>query len=141
MRIIEKFVKITERIVIITLIVFMVILLSIAAFEVGVIIYMELSTSFSNSNLLIDINNLMDIFGFLMIILIGFELLETIKLYINENTFHAEVILMISIIAVSRKVIILNYSKEDPIMIFAMAVLIVSLSAGYYLLKKTWNRF
>jgi uncharacterized membrane protein (DUF373 family) len=46
----------------------------------------------------------MEIFGFVLIVLIGFELYETVKLYLKENAFHGEVILMVSLISVSRKV-------------------------------------
>lgn len=115
----------------------MAIVLVLSAAEVGIIIIRELSNPLESDGIIIDINGLMEIFGFFLIVLIGFELFETVKLYLKENVFHGEVILLVSLIAISRKVIVLEYTKEDPMTLFGMAALIVAISFGYYLIKKT----
>lgn len=139
MNLFDKTIKIAERTIIYILIVLMAIVLVFASIEVGIIVIKTFVNSIQSSNLLIDINGLMEIFGFFLIVLIGFELFETVKLYIKENVFHGEVILLVSLIAVSRKVIVLDYSNEEPLLIFAIASLVVSVSVGYYLVKKTHN--
>ena len=133
----NKIIKIIEKIIIITLIVLMAIVLLVSAVEVGIIIIKELLNPLKSSGIIIDIGGLMEIFGFFLTVLIGFELFETVKLYLKENVFHGEVILLVSLIAVSRKVIVLDYTKEDPMTLFAIAALIVAISFGYYLIKKT----
>jgi len=56
---------------------------------------------------LLDVNELLDIFGLFMLVVIGIELLETImKTYITQGQPHYEVVLSVAIIAISRKVII-----------------------------------
>ncbi len=50
--------------------------------------------------------NLPEIFGFFMLILIGIELLETIRAYLVENVVHVEVVIEVALIAIARKVII-----------------------------------
>ncbi len=137
MNLFDKIIKIAERTIIYILIVLMAIVLVFASLEVGIIILKTFVSSIQSSNLLIDINGLMEIFGFFLIVLIGFELFETVKLYLKENVFHGEVILLVSLIAVSRKVIVLDYTDEEPMLIFAIAALVVSVSVGYYLVKKT----
>lgn len=136
MRILNKIVTIAERFIIVALISFMAIVLVAATIEVGFIVYREFSDSMRDGNLLLDINSLMEIFGFFFFVLIGFELYETVKLYLKENIFHGEAILMVSLIAIARKVIILDYANANPLTIFAMAVLIISVSIGYGLIKK-----
>lgn len=140
MDIFEKIIKITERIIVIALVVFMAIVLVIAAFEIGIIIVKELLNPINSKGVIIDLNSLTSIFSSFLIVLIGFELFETVKLYLKENVFHGEVILLVSLIAVSRKVIILDYTKEDPLTIFAIAALIAAISFGYYLIKKTFRK-
>lgn len=140
MRILNKIITIAEKFIIFSLIIFMAIVLVVSTIEVGLIIYREFSTSLGNGELLLDINSLMDIFGFLLIVLIGFELFETIKLYLMSNVFHGEVILMVSLIAIARKVIIIDYSDENPMTIFAISALITSVSIGYYLIKRLQNK-
>jgi uncharacterized membrane protein (DUF373 family) len=129
-----------ERIIILILVSLMGIVLLLSSIEVGIIIINQLSNPFNSKGIVIDINGLMEIFGFFLIVLIGFELFETVKLYLKENVFHGEVILMVSLIAVAREVIILDYTEEDPMSVIAIAALIAAISFGYYLLKKTYRK-
>jgi uncharacterized membrane protein (DUF373 family) len=140
MKIFTMIIEIIERFIILTLVVLMAIVLVIASVEVGIIIITELSNPYETNGIIIDINGLLEIFGFFLTVLIGFELFETVKLYLKENIFHGEVILLVSLIAVARKVIVLDYSKEDPLTIFAIAALIAAISFGYYLIKITLRR-
>ena len=133
----DKVIKIIERFIIITLVVMMAIVLVIASVEVGITIISKFSNPFDTNGVVIDIDGLLEVFGFFLTVLIGFELFETVRLYLKENVFHGEVILLVSLIAVARKVILLEYTSEDPLTLFAMAALIVAISIGYYLIKKT----
>lgn len=140
MKKINKIISQTERIIIMTLLGFMLGVLVLAATEVGIIIIQSLSNPFETNGIIIDVDGLIDIFGFFLTVLIGLELFETVKLYLKENVFHGEVILLVSLIAVSRKVIVLDYSKEDPLTLIAIAALIASISLGYFLIKKSSRR-
>jgi len=133
----NKLIKIIERIIIVTLVTLMAIVLVLSALEVGIIVIRQFSNPFESNGIIIDINGLMEIFGFFLTVLIGFELFETVKLYLKENVFHGEVILLVSLIAVSRKVIVMDYSKEDPLTLIAIAALIAAISFGYHITKKT----
>ena len=135
----NKVLKTFERLIILILVTLMGIVLMLSAVEVGIIIINQLSNPFETNGIVIDINGLMEIFSFFLIVLIGFELYETVKLYLKEDVFHGEFILLVSLIAVARKVIILNYTKEDPMSIIAVAALIAAISLGYFLLKKSYR--
>ncbi|UCH14921.1 MAG: phosphate-starvation-inducible PsiE family protein, partial [Bacteroidales bacterium] len=102
----DKYFKPFEKIIIIALMIFMAIVLLISTLEVGVIIIRELINPIESTGIIIDVNELVEIFGFFLNVLIGLELFETVKLYLKENVFHGEVILIIALIAISRKVII-----------------------------------
>lgn len=140
MKTFKMIIEIIERFIILTLVVLMAVVLVIASVEVGIIIINEFSNPYETNGIIIDINGLLEIFGFFLTVLIGFELFETVKLYLKENVFHGEVILLVSLIAVARKVIVLDYTKEDPLTIFAIAALIAAISFGYYLIKISLRR-
>jgi uncharacterized membrane protein (DUF373 family) len=89
---------------------------------------------------LFDIQNLDKIFGLFFSILIGLELFETVKVYLRDNVFHAEIIVLVAVIAVARKFVLIDYSELDPLKIFAMSFLLLSLTFGYYLIKKSSSR-
>ena len=71
-----------------------------------------------------------------MMVLIGHELLESIKAYLAEDRIHAEVIFLVAIVAVSRKIIILDYKTIAPEMLYGMAAVITALGIGYFLVRK-----
>lgn len=122
-----------ERIVVLVLLCMMMLTIILSTVELGVIIYKQvLAPPF----LLLDIENMLEIFGFFLMVVIGLELFETIRVYIEENKIHVEVVMLVAIIAVSRKVIIIDYKDIDPMMNFSIAALILALCAGYFLIKR-----
>ncbi len=86
--------------------------------------------------LLLDINELLRIFGFFLLILIGLELVSSIKNYLADNKVHVELVMVVALIAVSRKIIVIDYDKTDPVTLLGMAAIIIALSAGYFLMKR-----
>ncbi len=95
------------------------------------------STLESVPPVLFSIEQLLDIFGLFMLVLIGVELLETVmKTYMTPGKSHYEVVLAVAIIAISRKVIILDLKEIDPIGLLGMASIIVALTLGYFLMKR-----
>ena len=85
-----EFLKKFERMIIICLIVMMIIVVSVATFELGWIIIDHI---ISPPLFLLLIPELLDIFGFFLLVLIGIELLETIKAYLVENVLHIQIVL------------------------------------------------
>jgi len=69
-------------------------------------------------------------------VLIGLELVETIKMYLEKDVFHVEVVVLVAIIAVSRKIIVIDYKSESYETVLSIAALMIALCAGYFLLKR-----
>lgn len=132
----DKIILYFEKIIIIILIILMALVVAILTFEMSIVIINEVFQNNKEAGIFIDTNEVIKIFGFFINVLIGLELFETVKLYLKENIFHPEIILMISLIAILRKVIILDFSEIDSLMAIAIALLIGSITTGYYLLKK-----
>jgi uncharacterized membrane protein (DUF373 family) len=69
-------------------------------------------------------------------ILIALELIDTFKIYLKENEIKAQHLIVIGIIAVSRKLLVLDFAHGNPMTNFSIAALIVGLALAYFLLKK-----
>lgn len=87
-------------------------------------------------------HEILQVFGYFLLILIGIELLETIKVYLLKNEIHVEIIVLVAIIAVARKIILLDpFAEGGEILnsssMIALGVVIIALSASYYLIRKT----
>lgn len=86
--------------------------------------------------LLLGTDQLLDLFGLFMLVIIGIELLETImKTYLMKGKPHFEVVLSVAIIAIARKVIILDLKKIDSLTMFGIAAIILALTIGYYFMR------
>ena len=107
--------------------------------ELLVILYDALVTDLSYR--LVN-QEILQVFGYFLLILIGIELLETIKVYLLKNEIHVEIIILVAIIAVARKIILLDPFAEggevlNSSSMIALGVVIIALSASYYLIRKT----
>ena len=120
-----------------TLLIAMLIVVISGTIELLIVIFQEMQKP--PRYLLLDINEMLPVFGFFLMVLIGLELLSSIKLYLQEHVVHAELVVVVALIAVARKVIVLDYEKTEPLTVIAIAALALGLSIGYYLLKQARN--
>ena len=124
-----------EKFMIQALMVMMAIVLGLATLDLGWLIIKDITHP---PYFLLDVNQLLDIFGLFMLVVIGIELLETImKTYITPGQPHYEVVLSVAIIAIARKVIILDLKEVDSLSLIGIASIVVALTVGYFLMKRS----
>ena len=83
----------------------------------------------------VDAEGLMELFSLILILLIGVELIESIKGYLDEHVVHVELILLIAIIAIARKVVIWDFEKHSHAELYSLSAMILALGVSYYLVK------
>jgi uncharacterized membrane protein (DUF373 family) len=76
-------------------------------------------------------------FAGVLLVVLGLELLETLRVYFTHHRVRLEIILVVAIIAVGRHVINLDFHDVDGASIAGIAALILALTAGYYLVRKS----
>ena len=86
---------------------------------------------------LLEADELLELFGAFLLVLVGMELLNMVKAYITEKTVHVEVALVVAIIAIARKVVILEPKELDGLTLVGIAAIIFALTVGYYFVKRT----
>jgi len=128
-----KYLEKVERLVVSSLLVMMVLVVFLSTVELGWIIIKDIITP---PVFLLDINELLDIFGMFLLVLIGVELLETVKMYLSEKKVHVEVVFTVAMIAIARKVIILDVKELSSLTLIGIGAIIIALSSGYYLMKR-----
>ena len=133
----ENLLKSGEKVIIIILAILMALVLFISTFELGAIILKEVIKTPAEKGIVLDISELSRIFSFFLYILIGLELFVTVIMFLKENVIHGEVILLVGITAVSRKIIILDYEAMNPLTVIGLALLIGTMSLGYFLIKRS----
>ena len=80
---------------------------------------------------------LFELFGLFLNVLIALEILENITAYLRKHVIQVELVIVTSLIAVSRKIIILDLEKKGSDDLIALAVAVLSLSIGYFIVHHT----
>ncbi len=122
-----------EHTIIKALIVMMAVIILISTIELGYLLVKDIITP---PYFFFEIDELLELFGFFLLILIGVELLETIKAYLRDKVVHSEVVLEVALIAIARKVIILDLKEYDTTILIGIAALIVTISGAYYIVRR-----
>lgn len=126
-----------QKIIISILTIFMGLIVMLATLELAYTIAFDI---FSRPLMLLGSDELLNIFGYFLLILIGIELLETFGIYLHERAINVQVVLLVAIIALARKVIILDSKEINSLTLIGIGFVIFALAAGYYMVKKSQDK-
>jgi uncharacterized membrane protein (DUF373 family) len=126
-----------ERLVVVALLIMMMAAICLSTIDLAWTMLKEVAKP---PYLLIEVKKVMEIFGLVFTVLIGLELLETIKTYLAKDQLHVEIVFLVAMIAVARKVIILEIKDVDPLVLVGTAAVILTLSVGFYFVKLTYAK-
>jgi uncharacterized membrane protein (DUF373 family) len=105
----------------------------LATVELGVTIFKDIVTP---PLLFPGIDRLLDIFGRLLLVLIGIELLETIRAFAAKGIVRVEIVLTVAIIALCRKVILIEIGRVTSAEMAGLAMLLAALGLLYWALGR-----
>ncbi|MBT9311645.1 phosphate-starvation-inducible PsiE family protein [Leptothoe kymatousa] len=81
-------------------------------------------------------NTLSEIFGLFLSVLIALEILENITAYLKKHVVQVELVIVTSLTAVARKIIILDLEKITGVSLIGLAISIVALSISYWIVRE-----
>lgn len=84
---------------------------------------------------MLDISKVFESFGLVLVILIGMELLKSMKMFLVDDKIKPELVVEIAIIALCNKVVTLDTKHIAGDILLGMAALLVGLSVGYFVLR------
>jgi len=131
-----KYLEKLELIVVRALVVMMALVVLFASLDLAWIIIQDLIVP---PYLLFDVNRLLEIFGMFLLVLIGIELLESIRTYLDHKLIRVEVVMTVALIAIARKVIILDVKELDGLKLIGIGVIIIALAGGYVYIKRCYR--
>lgn len=102
----------------------LIVVMVLSTIHLGVLICHEIWTP---PRFLIRVEGLLEIFGYFLLVLIGVELIETLKAYVKKDAIHIRVVLEVALIAMARKVIIEEPNHVPSLTLFGIAALILAL--------------
>jgi len=123
----------TERIIAIALLVLMGVVVVSATIEVA---YEIVTGLMDPPGFFLGISELFDVFGLFLMVLIGLELMTSIHMYLDDQKIHAEMMFLVALTAVTRKIVIMDSGAMEPMLVFSIGFLVITLASGYYLISK-----
>ncbi len=114
----------------------MVLVTVFAVFDLSVFLVQELWNEATSPNHMRFSESLFKIFGLFLNILIALEILENITAYLKKHVIQVELVIVTSLIAVARKIIILDLSKTSGVEVIGLGVAIFSLSVSYWIVRR-----
>jgi len=118
-----------QKLIALVLAVLLILVVVLSTVDLGFLIAREI---WKPPRFLIPVQGLLEIFSFFLLILIGVELLETLKAYVKKDVIHMRLVLEVALIAMARKVIILEPDSVPGLTLFGMAALILALGVAFY---------
>jgi len=102
--------------------------------DVCYVLYSRLSTP---PVMLLNISDIFKVFGAFMVVLIAIEIFINIRLYLGSNTLPIKLVIATALMAIARKVIVLDLENTTSIYVFAIASVVLALGIAYWLVGKT----
>ena len=84
--------------------------------------------------MLLGIEDIMETFGAFMAVLIAIEIFINITIYLQENAFHVRIVMATALMAIARKIVILDQNKADTESMMGIAAIMLATSIGYFLI-------
>jgi uncharacterized membrane protein (DUF373 family) len=133
-----RVVKGFEMVIVTVLMLLLMVIVAISTAELGWVLVRDFS---SVRGMVLDVEEMLEVFGFFLLVLVGLELLTSLKLYVRKGMVQVELVLEVALIGVAQKVIVLDTSRTGGMTLLGLATLILSLAAAYYLVRVARHRF
>lgn len=123
-----------ERIIVGILAALIALVILLATADLGIDLFKDIV--FSEPRFLVGVDALLSLFGEFLVILLGFELLETVKAYLRDDVVHVEVVLIVALIALARKAILIETATVPGSAMLGLASLLLSIAVSYWLVMQ-----
>jgi len=101
--------------------------------DVGWVLYTKLITP---PFMILSGSDILATFGAFMAVLIAIEIFINITIYLRDDVIHVKVVIATALMAIARKVIILDFEKISSDYVWATAGVVLAMSIGYWLVVK-----
>jgi uncharacterized membrane protein (DUF373 family) len=111
----------------------MVFVIVMGVVDVGWTIYQKLVTP---PVFILTISDMLATFGAFIAVLIAIEIFINITVYLRDDVIHVKIVMATALMAIARKVIILDIETVSAEYVLAIAAVVLAMSVGYWLIHR-----
>ena len=100
--------------------------------DVVLVMYEKLSTP---PILLLEFNDIFVVFAAFLAVLIAIEIFANIALYLRDDVIHVKLVVATALMAIARKVIVLDLSVIDAEYLYGIGLVVLALGVTYWLVS------
>lgn len=134
---VARIIKTFEHCIMFILMALLMVVVALSTVELAWLLVTDLG---STKDMVLDVDEMLELFGFFLMVLIGMELLSTLKAYLYERIIHVEVVLEVALIALAQKIIILDTSRAGGPTMFGLAGLVLALTVAFWGVRTARHR-
>ncbi len=113
--------------------VLMLIVIALGVFNIGWLLYEKFMAA---PKYVLTISDVLAMFGAFMAVLIAMEIFVNITIYLRDDIIHVRIVIATALMAIARKVIILDFKNTTPEYLLGMAAIILALGIVYWLISR-----
>lgn len=113
-----------------------ILMVGVIVWGIGDVVYVLYQRLTEPPFMLLQINDILATFGAFLAVLIGIEIFINISMYLSENVIPVRLVIATALMAIARKVIILDFEKITPPYIYGTAAVVLALGITYWLVTK-----
>lgn len=99
--------------------------------DVGLILFKEITTKPYG---LLNISDILSVFGAFLAVLIAIEIYQNIIIYLKKEVMHVQIVIATALMAIARKIIVLDFKEVSAEYIAASGLVIIALGITYWLI-------
>ena len=129
----DPLIRILHRVITVcvkVLAVLMAVVIFLGVVDVVYLLYEQLRTP---PLLHLSVSEIFGVFGAFMVVLIAIEIFINIRLYLGSNTLPIKLVIATALMAIARKVIVLDITETEAVYVYAIGVVTLALGATYWL--------
>ena len=131
----DPFFRMLHRVIRFAVRVLAVLMVAVILWSVADVVYIIYERLISPPLMLLNINDIFYIFGGFMAVLIAVEIFINIRLYLGSNIFPVQLVVATALMAIARKVIVLDFETLTPLYMLGIAATTLALGVTYWLLR------
>jgi len=85
---------------------------------------------------ILESSDILKLFGAFLIVLIGVEVYQNIVLYLKTNIIPMKLVISTALVAIARKVIVLDFNDIGPMYVLSTAAVTLALGITYFLIDR-----
>jgi len=129
----SPFINFLQKIIIWSVYVLALLMVIVIMWSVADVVFLMVLKTQEPYLLITDMNEVLKVFGSFLVVLIAIEIFLNIILYLKDDMNHLKLVIATALMAIARKVIILDYTDINTWQLVGMGFLIAALGFAYWI--------